>query len=148
MATKRTSVLLACLLATLSMSSTATAACASTDLGGTWYAYAFGGNDNYKGTFWNRCKLIVSSSGAVSTSSYCYDEGGHKVSLLSSSALSVGSACGVTGTMYMSIDGVKATVRVRSGQLSRDKTALSGVGTTTQPDMTGSSGWILTAVKQ
>ena len=103
-------------------SNAANAACTQADLTGTAYTYVNGTSTD--GTFALRCRQVYSSTGNISTSSYCVDPAGVKT-FYSSGTLTVQANCKVTGTL--TLNGVTSTIV--EGAMSRDKITGAGLGT-------------------
>ncbi|MBI5462576.1 MAG: hypothetical protein HY941_10360 [Gammaproteobacteria bacterium] len=110
----------------------ASAACSMANLRGTWYAVGVSG-DTQLGHMDEtvRCKIVVSSSGAIpATGSACYvrDYTGLSTVSIPSGSLSVSSACAVTGTLRMCRSGSCYNFRVQHAQMARDWNTFSLVG--------------------
>jgi len=119
-------------LATLSFAATfllpaaANAACAQTDLTGSWQAYSVNANNANNGgsTYWTRCKLVINGSGGIANTT-CTSPFATAPLTLGHATLSVASTC--TFTAQFTINGTLN--KVLHGTLSRDKEGGQGVGT-------------------
>ena len=125
----------------------ASATCAATDVAGTWYVH--GAVVDYTSTFgddWLRCKLVVNSSGTVSTSlSQCFFAGAAGTPdtvAVTAGALHVSTACAISSSSLTTSIG---KVVVKFGQMDKSHNSFTAVGY--QSNRTGNK-FVIQAVKQ
>jgi hypothetical protein len=100
--------------------SLAWAACAQSDLQGTWQAYAV----DLDGSYWIRCTVKIGAGGGITTGKPCKDSEGGQFQTTSGGHLSLTSACIVKGTV--SIGG--AAAEVIHATLDKGRSVVTGVG--------------------
>jgi len=120
---KRITIVIATGLVMLLLTSTAWAACAQSDLTGTWLTYQSGTSSDDVGPFfyWKRCTVRLDSSGFV-TGGSCRDDIGDTFSL-TTGRIRVTTGCVVTGT----VGDPAGSVVIDHGALDRGKTVFTGV---------------------
>lgn len=122
-------LLLGCLGLAMGIATTGVsyAACRQADMTGTWFAIGVSGN--IVGSYFditNRCKIQISSTGAVVASgSSCvyYDWNGEGTSPIVGGRLKVSSSCSITGYVAICEPGGCVTMRVPYAQMERNKTS-------------------------
>lgn len=121
-------MLLGCLvLAAATVSGVAQAACRTADLAGTWYAMGVSGN--IVGSYFdisNRCKIQISSTGAIIASgSSCnfYDWTGDGTSNITGGKLKVSSYCAITGYISICEPNGCGHIRIPYAQMESSKDA-------------------------
>ena len=122
-------VIAALALGQMVMVGQASAACVAGNIAGTWYSHmAFWNSvDGTRSDGWLRCKLVVNSSGGVSATSKCVDETG--AAHVATGTLKVSAACGVTGTLTVSHNGiVDGRAALRYVQMDLSHNSFSGLG--------------------
>lgn len=109
----------------------ASAACVAGNIAGTWFTHMTFWNsvDGTMADGWLRCKLVVNSSGGISTTaSQCKSERATTLTV-SAGTLSVNTACLVTGSITVRENGVLAGRGVVSyGQMDLNHANFSGLG--------------------
>lgn len=127
----KATVVVAAVAVLLLLSSAAWAACAQSDLTGTWLTYQSGvtivGTDAF--LYWQRCSVILNSSGFVTGGSCRNDI--DETAPLTTGRIRVTSGCVVTGNA----GGPGGSATIDHGALDRGKTVFIGV-------LTDSSGGI------
>ncbi|MBI5040816.1 MAG: hypothetical protein HZB57_06360 [Gammaproteobacteria bacterium] len=130
---------------------TASATCTQANLTGTWYAMGVSGD-----TYWDemtetdRCKVVISSTGAVTSGSSCNirDQRGLYTLRIASGTMHVTTACAVSGSLRLcgnSACTVSAIFTIQYGQMTRDKESFPLLGyKSADPDVV----FIYEAVKQ
>ena len=119
--TRRFAIAVPMLLAVLLTVTPAWAACALTDLTGSWFAYAVATTS--AGAFWERCTLRVEADGDLVAGTPCrfHDDSANSIT---GGHLNVSSSCVVTGTILTA----QGSAIIKHAALDRGKTVISGVG--------------------
>lgn len=109
----------------------ASAACVAGNIVGTWYIHvvAYDSVDPGQTNGWIRCKTVVGSGGAISTTaSQCKTEYGGTYTI-SAGSLAVNTACLVTGSFTVKENGVtQGRATVSYGQMDSVHANFSGLG--------------------
>jgi hypothetical protein len=116
---KRATVAVAAVIVMLLFTSAAWAACAQSDLTGTWMTYQAGVSGG--SIYWQRCSVRLDSTGRVIGGS-CRDDIDQTFSL-TRGRIRVSSECVVTGTA----GGADGIATINHGALDRGKTVFMGV---------------------
>jgi hypothetical protein len=103
-------------------SAPAIAACTAADLAGKWQVYSSGAEDGYS-SYWVRCTVNVSSSGALSGNCAASSGGGGAVA----GRLTLSSPATCTATGQFTLGGT--VNKVVHATVARDKNTGNGVGT-------------------
>ncbi|MBI5461083.1 MAG: hypothetical protein HY941_02735 [Gammaproteobacteria bacterium] len=106
------------------------AACMTGDIAGTWYSHtAFFDYTGAGGGDWARCKLVINSSGGVSTSaSQCRLASGTLLTV-SAGTVQVNSSCALSGSITTTRNGATvARMVLQYGQMDSSHHSFSALG--------------------